>query len=122
MSTSSSIDSLSRHRDSAPPPRRSHAWLLPIGILLGFALLFLILFRDRLLPATQVESAQVIAIPSDQETTTPAPKRGDETWRFSNIKQLDFSGFSRSAGVSPAADLIARSTGQDTSQKHRCAH
>jgi Fe-S cluster assembly protein SufD len=42
---------------------------------------------------------------------TPAPKRGDETWRFSNIKQLDFSGFSRSAGVSPAADLIARSTG-----------
>jgi Fe-S cluster assembly protein SufD len=42
---------------------------------------------------------------------TPAPKRGDETWRFSNIKQLDFEGFSRSAGASPAADLIARSTG-----------
>ena len=42
---------------------------------------------------------------------TPAPKRGDETWRFSNIKQLDFAGFSRSAGVSPAADLIARSSG-----------
>ncbi len=44
---------------------------------------------------------------------TPAPKRGDETWRFSNIKQLDFSGFARVGDVSSpqAADLIARSTG-----------
>ena len=41
---------------------------------------------------------------------TPAPKRGDETWRFSNIKQLDFDGFTRGAGV-PPADLVARSTG-----------
>ncbi len=43
--------------------------------------------------------------------STPAPKRGDETWRFSNLKQLDFAGFTRGAGVQPAADLIARSTG-----------
>ncbi|MDP3849866.1 MAG: SufD family Fe-S cluster assembly protein [Luteolibacter sp.] len=42
---------------------------------------------------------------------TPAPKRGDESWRFSNLKQLDFEGFSRNAGVSPASDLISRSTG-----------
>jgi Fe-S cluster assembly protein SufD len=41
----------------------------------------------------------------------PTPKRGDEQWRFSNIKQL-----SRSVGVSPTSanidsGLIARSTG-----------
>ncbi len=42
---------------------------------------------------------------------TPAPKRGDETWRFSNLKQLNFEGFTRGAGVSPTADLVARSTG-----------
>lgn len=42
---------------------------------------------------------------------TPAPKRGDETWRFSNLKQLDFDGFVRGAAVPAAADLIARSTG-----------
>lgn len=42
--------------------------------------------------------------------STPAPKRGDETWRFSNLKQLDFAGFQRSADFSPP-DLIARSTG-----------
>jgi Fe-S cluster assembly protein SufD len=47
---------------------------------------------------------------------TPAPKRGDETWRFSNIKQLDFSGFVRGGDVSSpqAADLIARSTGLES--------
>jgi Fe-S cluster assembly protein SufD len=43
--------------------------------------------------------------------STPAPKRGDEAWRFSNFKQLDFAGFARGAGVSPVADLITRSTG-----------
>ena len=40
------------------------------------------------------------------------PKRGDEEWRFSNLKQLDFDGFQpRSADFSPPDDLIARSTG-----------
>jgi Fe-S cluster assembly protein SufD len=44
--------------------------------------------------------------------STPAPKRGDETWRFSNLKQLDFGGFQGSAAVPPASeDLVARSTG-----------
>jgi len=46
---------------------------------------------------------------------TPTPKRGDETWRFSNIKQLDFTGFTRSAHVTAAADLIARSSGLEAS-------
>lgn len=41
---------------------------------------------------------------------TPAPKRGDEPWRFASIKQLDFSGLSRSAGVPPVSDLPSRST------------
>ena len=41
---------------------------------------------------------------------TPAPKRGDENWRFSSIKQLDFSAFHK-APVSHANALIARSTG-----------
>jgi len=49
----------------------------------------------------------------DRYLATPAPKRGDETWRFSNMKQLDFNGFSRSAGVAPAAGLLERSIGLD---------
>lgn len=43
----------------------------------------------------------------------PAPVRGDEAWRFSNLKQIDFAGFTQKAGASAAdiAALIARSTG-----------
>ncbi len=41
---------------------------------------------------------------------TAAPKRGDETWRFSNLKQLDFSGLQQ-AGQADAGDLLARSNG-----------
>lgn len=46
----------------------------------------------------------------------PAPKRGDETWRFSNLKQLDFSTASTSRNVSPTStsDLITRSTGLES--------
>jgi Fe-S cluster assembly protein SufD len=40
---------------------------------------------------------------------TPQPKRGDEPWRFSSVKQLDFAAFSRSAGVPPVSSLLARS-------------
>ena len=42
--------------------------------------------------------------------STPAPKRGDETWRFSNLKQLDFTA-ARKNPVSQATELIERSTG-----------
>ena len=44
---------------------------------------------------------------------TPTPKRGDETWRFSNLKQLDLTGFSNSAGLPPANNtaILARSNG-----------
>jgi Fe-S cluster assembly protein SufD len=51
--------------------------------------------------------------------TLPTPKRGDESWRFSNLKQLDFAGFQvaepaeidawvqRSVGVeAPVAKLV----------------
>ena len=67
--TTPSLESLSRERESATPASRSRAWLLPLGILLGFALLFAILFRDRLLPATPVEIARAVAIPGETETT-----------------------------------------------------
>lgn len=42
--------------------------------------------------------------------STPAPKRGDETWRFSNLKQLDFAGYTKNA-PSDTAGLVLRSTG-----------
>ena len=42
---------------------------------------------------------------------TPAPKRGDETWRFSNLKQLDFSGFRSGPVPEDTGTMLERSTG-----------
>lgn len=43
---------------------------------------------------------------------TPAPKRGDEPWRFASIKQLDFSGFRGQVPVpEDTGSLIERSMG-----------
>lgn len=42
--------------------------------------------------------------------STPSPKRGDETWRFSNLKQLDFVGYTKNAPTDTAG-LVLRSTG-----------
>ena len=80
--TTSTLDSLSRHRDSAPPPRRSRAWILPFGILLGFALLFITLFRDRLLPATEVKIAQAIAVPGETSAASPTTADTDSAVLF----------------------------------------
>ncbi len=50
------------------------SWLIPAGIAAGFALLFLLLFRDRLLPAPDVNVATVLTTPTDQVDATPSNK------------------------------------------------
>ncbi len=40
---------------------------------------------------------------------TPAPKRGDEAWRFSSFKQLDFAAFSAVKEAARSAEIVARS-------------
>jgi Fe-S cluster assembly protein SufD len=81
---------------------------------------------DTTPPATVPQSPSAAALPAwfrqRQEAAAarypsiPAPRRGDETWRFSNIKALDFSGFSSSTSASPeaVAELLARSTGLES--------
>lgn len=41
----------------------------------------------------------------------PTPKRGDEQWRFANIKQLNFENLSGVAAPANAPELISRSAG-----------
>jgi Fe-S cluster assembly protein SufD len=41
----------------------------------------------------------------------PAPKRNDILWRFSNIKQLDFTNLSGEPNPADHAEIISRSTG-----------
>jgi RND family efflux transporter MFP subunit len=47
------------------PARRIPAWSIPLTIAAGFAILFLALFRDRLLPAPAVDVALVLATTSE---------------------------------------------------------
>lgn len=60
-----SLDSLSRSSSGPAPVRRIPAWVIPLAIVGGFALLFLALFRDRLLPAPDVKVAVVLATLTD---------------------------------------------------------
>ncbi len=50
-------------------------WLLPLAIFLGFALLFALLFRDRLLPATPVAVVPAIGIEETMTSTANSDKR-----------------------------------------------
>lgn len=50
-----------------------------------------------------------------QFQTLPAPKRGDEAWRFSTISALDFSAFTRAEFRGDASEWIALSKGVATS-------
>lgn len=47
---------------SEPQTRRSLAWLLPSGLIIGFILIMALLFGDRLIPSTEVSVAPVITL------------------------------------------------------------
>jgi len=65
----SDLSALVRRDASTTAPRRRAAWLLPVAILTGFALLFLLLFRDRLIPAKAVTVTPARAIEQAQAST-----------------------------------------------------
>ncbi len=45
-------------------------WILPLGLLLGFLLIFALLFRDRLIPAKKVEVFSAVGIEEKIKTST----------------------------------------------------
>ncbi len=63
------------HPPSRPVKRRLGVWLLPLAIFLGFALLFALLFRDRLLPATSVAVVPAIGIEETMTHSAASEKR-----------------------------------------------
>jgi HlyD family secretion protein len=59
--------------------KRRATWLLPAAILGGFAILFLLLFRDRLIPARTVEVAKALAIAAPAPSGTSATQSPSST-------------------------------------------
>lgn len=83
MDKSPSLHSLTRQSPDQAAVRRIPAWLLPLAIVAGFALLFLGLFRDRLLPAPDVDVAIVLATHSDSpQSSAPAGSEGSGEMLF----------------------------------------
>ena len=72
------ITSTSTSTTATPMPKRqrSLAWLLPIGLLLGFIVIMLSLFGDRLLPAVEVKTARVVTLRKAEGT---APNQSPDT-------------------------------------------
>lgn len=61
----------------APERRRSYAWLLPVGLLLGFVLILGLLFGKRLIPAKAVTTAPVVTIRTNEpDSSKPDSDKG----------------------------------------------
>jgi HlyD family secretion protein len=78
----SPFDFLSHPEPTARPTRRWPSWLLPAAILGGFALVFLGLYRDRILPAPTVQVAPVLVV-----SETASRPSGDPTAKGSPLFQ-----------------------------------
>lgn len=66
--------------------KRSHTWLLPTGLLIGFLLIFALLFGGRLIPALPVETASVITIRSGDATPRTQEAEPDTATTISSGK------------------------------------
>lgn len=67
------LANLTRQATPTQPAKRLATWLLPLAILLGFAAVFLILFRDRLIPARRVEVSPALAVSTQNAAATATP-------------------------------------------------
>ena len=71
MNSTASLETLSSNSPKPDKPvRRLPSWSIPVAILLGFAIVFLLLFGDRILPAPKVDVAIVLAAPAAEQTST----------------------------------------------------
>ncbi|QJE95915.1 efflux RND transporter periplasmic adaptor subunit [Luteolibacter luteus] len=84
-----SLDSLTRPESGGTPARRMPAWLIPSGIALGFAVLFLALFRDRLLPAPDVKTAVVLTTTGDAKNASASASPGNMLFQASGWIEAD---------------------------------
>ena len=84
-----SLDSLTRREPETRAVRRIPAWVIPLGLLAGFALLFLALFRDRLLPAPAVTTAIVLATSSQEGEAATTSNSGSMLFQASGWIEPD---------------------------------
>ncbi|MBB5349976.1 multidrug efflux pump subunit AcrA (membrane-fusion protein) [Haloferula luteola] len=117
-----SLDSLHRSSDVSTRRFRLPAWSIPLLIVSGFALLFFALFRDRILPAQEVEVAMVLATPSESAASasgTPVqepPTDGPMAFQASGWIEPDPLPMKATALVDGVIDTVHVLEGQSVEQ------
>ena len=95
----------------AKAARKVPAWLIPAAIAAGFAILFAAMFRDRLLPATDVEVGIVLATAGD-ESTAPAAGAGRMLFQASGWIEPDPYAVKATSLVDGVVETVAVLEGQ----------
>jgi HlyD family secretion protein len=62
---------------SAAKPKRNLSFLLPLGLVLGFLVIFALLFGKRLLPAVEVQTTPVITLRAAEEKQATSDKSSE---------------------------------------------
>lgn len=81
LTSSSAGNAATPAKGSPPRRRRSVAWLLPVGLLVGFIAILAWLFGDRLVPAVEVKTARVVTLrkgAGDADPPATAQTRPDD--------------------------------------------
>lgn len=111
MTSEASLDALSR-KASEKPLKRLPPWVVPLAILLGFGLLFLLLFRDRLLPARTVEIERVVALAGESKGEVAAGMTGAMLFQASGWIEPDPYAFKATALIDGVIDEVSVLEGQ----------
>ena len=111
-----SLDSLTRREPEVRAFRRLPAWVIPLGLLSGFALLFLALFRDRLLPAPAVTTAIVLATANQEGDAAPASSSGGMLFQASGWIEPDPLPVKATALIDGVIDQVHVLEGQPVKQ------
>lgn len=76
--------------EAAPRARKGlPSWILPAGLLLGFAGVFLLLFGERLLPSVKVTTAQVVTLRSATSSTSSSSQNRELLFQASGWLEPD---------------------------------
>jgi HlyD family secretion protein len=111
-----SLDSLTRREPEVRAVRRFPAWVIPLGLLAGFALLFLALFRDRLLPAPRVATAIVLATSNQEGDAVTATGSGSMIFQASGWIEPDPLPVKATALIDGVVDEVHVLEGQAVTQ------
>jgi HlyD family secretion protein len=111
-----SLDSLTRPTPGPAPARRLPAWSVPAAIFAGFAILFLALFRDRLLPAPKVEVALVLATASTPSVSNTTAAAGTMLFQASGWVEPDPLPIKATALVDGVIDTVHVLEGQQVAK------